>query len=74
MSAALVLPSDHAARMDRLRLSLDGLSIGDAFGQRFFGPVAMGDQLVSRQLPPGPWKYTDDTEMALALASVLETQ
>ncbi len=67
------LPADHGQRMERLRLSLDGLSIGDGFGQRFFGPVAMGDTLATRELPPGPWKYTDDTEMALALSEVLET-
>ena len=30
------LPSDHEARMRRAWLSLDGLSVGDAFGQRFF--------------------------------------
>jgi hypothetical protein len=30
------LPRDHEARMDRARLSLAGLSVGDAFGERFF--------------------------------------
>ena len=29
------LPADHAARIERVRLALDGLSVGDAFGERF---------------------------------------
>ena len=32
----MLLPPDHEARMVRARLSLDGLSLGDAFGERFF--------------------------------------
>lgn len=43
-----------------MRLSLAGLSIGDAFGERFFirdplGPIA------ARRLPQGEWRWTDDT-------------
>lgn len=64
------LPHDHDQRMERVRLSLDGLSVGDAFGQRFFGPVGNG-QTIGRVLPPAPWRYTDDTEMALAIAHIL---
>src|SRR4051794_18981694 len=60
------LPSDHATRMGRARLALDGLSVGDAFGGRFFTPP---DE--SRVVPPSPWPYSDDTEMALAIVSVL---
>ena len=32
------LPPDHDARLERARLSLEGLSVGDAFGGRFFTP------------------------------------
>jgi hypothetical protein len=31
-------PADHHARLERARLSLDGLSVGDAFGEGFFVP------------------------------------
>lgn len=57
--------------MHRLRLSLDGLSLGDSFGQQFFHRPSWATGANPRQLPPAPWKYTDDTEMALAIADVL---
>jgi ADP-ribosylglycohydrolase len=67
------LPADHAARLARARLALDGLSVGDAFGQRFFYPF-MERSLVQgeRPFPQPPWPYTDDTEMALAITQVLD--
>jgi ADP-ribosylglycohydrolase len=52
--------------MGRARLALEGLSVGDAFGGRFFSPP---DE--SRSVPPAPWLYSDDTEMALAVVYVL---
>jgi len=59
--------------LSRARLSLDGLSVGDAFGERFFGPH---DEVVGRisrrELPDAPWTYTDDTEMALSIVEMLE--
>jgi len=54
--------------MDRVRLALDGLSVGDAFGEQFFGPY----WIEARAAPPGTWRYTDDTVMALGIAEVLE--
>jgi len=57
-------------RLARAALSLEGLSVGDAFGERFFSwPVE--EMAPQRIAPPGPWLYTDDTEMALSLVSVL---
>lgn len=54
--------------------SLDGLSVGDAFGERFFGPPRSIEQRINeRQLPTErPWKWTDDTAMAISLVEVLE--
>ena len=67
------LPTDHDARMRRALLSLDGLSIGDAFGQRFFTDPAQALAWIGeRTAPPAPWRYTDDTEMALGVVEVLE--
>jgi ADP-ribosylglycohydrolase len=57
----------------RARLSLDGLSVGDAFGERFFGrPSEVLQRISRRELPGQPWTYTDDTEMALSIVEMLE--
>ncbi len=66
------LPSDHEARLGFARLALDGLSVGDAFGERFFVHPIHVDRLIDeRALPRSPWRYTDDTEMALGIMDVL---
>jgi ADP-ribosylglycohydrolase len=59
--------------IERAWLSLDGLSVGDAFGQRFFTPTeeALRD-IARRELPEAPWSYTDDTEMALSIVEILQ--
>ena len=67
------LPSDHADRIRRARLSLEGLSLGDSFGERFFLPATLAESLVEqRVLPAPPWQYTDDTVMALSIVETLE--
>ncbi|MCB9615904.1 MAG: ADP-ribosylglycohydrolase family protein [Sandaracinus sp.] len=56
-----------------MRRSLDGLSVGDAFGECFFGPTPeVLARMEARTLPEGPWPYTDDTEMALSIVAQLE--
>src|SRR5204863_282382 len=65
------LPPDHAARLERAALALDGLSIGDAFCSQFFLASVYEGHFTPRTTPPGPWRYTDDTEMALGLFEVL---
>ncbi len=58
--------------MERARLALLGLSVGDAFGQCFFLPASMARRaLVHRSLPEISWPYTDDTEMALSIFEIL---
>ena len=71
MTVTAPLPPDHAERLARAHLSLDGLSVGDAFGQRFFGPPNVETLIEARAVPRPPWPYTDDTEMALAVVEVL---
>lgn len=71
MPGAAILPDDHRARMDRVRRSLEGLSIGDAFGQQFF---YFPEWIASRTLPAAPWHFTDDTVMALSIAEALDAQ
>jgi ADP-ribosylglycohydrolase len=69
----MALPSDHDVRMRRVRLALDGLSIGDAFGERFYiVPGSVEAAIEARILPERPWEYTDDTAMALAIAETLD--
>lgn len=64
------LSSDSGSRLDRARLSIEGLSVGDGFGERLAAPD--GAAFIERRLaPPGPWRTTDDTEMALAVLDVL---
>jgi ADP-ribosylglycohydrolase len=70
-----VLPIDHATRLARARLSLDGLSVGDAFGERFFAnPHSVEWVIEARALPAPPWRWTDDTAMGLAVVEVLEAR
>jgi ADP-ribosylglycohydrolase len=52
--------------------SLRGLAVGDAFGERFFGPPWIARRRIERrELPPPPWRWTDDTALAVALVRVL---
>lgn len=64
---------EHQTALDRTLLSLDGLSVGDAFGQSFFfvTPVTADSRLDGRHIPPPPWFYTDDTVMALSIVQSL---
>jgi len=59
-----------AASIDDALLSLEGLSVGDAFGELFFSNAPSA--LLARKLPPGPWPWTDDTHMALSVVEVLK--
>ena len=61
---------DDLTRVQLARLSLEGLSVGDAFGQMFFYPQAPVF-LQSRELPGPPWRYTDDTAMATSIYEIL---
>jgi ADP-ribosylglycohydrolase len=65
------------AQRTRLYTSLDGLSVGDAFGDRIFFEFRTFQAevfelpLALRPLPAGRWSYTDDTQMALSIVDVL---
>ena len=66
-------PADHAERMARVLLCLEGLSVGDGFGERFFANPAMVAALIeSRAVPKAPWAWTDDTAMALSVVQALD--
>lgn len=62
----------HKERLARARCSLEGLSVGDALGDRFFLPYEEIERLLEkRELPPSPWRYSDDSQMALSIYSNL---
>src|SRR5690242_17437133 len=67
--------SSHQERLERAAHSLEGLSVGDALGDRYFFDSASAstatDLIASHTLPTSPWYYTDDTEMALSIFSIL---
>jgi len=65
--------SDSAeTRLARTLVSLDGLSVGDAFGERFFLHPHVARLIIGeRGLPEPPWRYTDDTQMALSIVETL---
>ena len=60
--------------MERARLALEGLSVGDAFGEQFLhaGPAARSMRSAARSAPTERrWMWTDDTAMALSIVEVL---
>ncbi|GIJ77569.1 ADP-ribosylglycohydrolase [Micromonospora phaseoli] len=59
------------ARLALARDSLAGLSVGDALGSQFFVPGRRPADLAADLLPPPPWQWTDDTEMACSVVALL---
>lgn len=59
-----------ADRRSRAVASLHGLAIGDTPGSCFFIPDNH-TALQTRQLPPDPWWWTDHTEMACSIVTIL---
>lgn len=64
---------DSASRLALARLSLDGLSLGDAYGTHFDFDARLDrpGAITAPPLPPGPWRWTDDTQMALSIFAEL---
>jgi ADP-ribosylglycohydrolase len=60
------------ARLKNARKSLEALSVGDAFGDRFFTNPEIVERLIqTRTVPAAPWLFTDDTVMAISIVDVL---
>lgn len=66
----MTLSAETEARSIRAKAALEGISVGDAFGQQFFRKESH-EWIRTRCPPPGPWPYTDDTEMALGVFDTL---
>ncbi len=59
-------------RIALAKRSLKGISIGDAFGESFFGEQdKMLQHIQQRIIPETTWEFTDDTVMTLAVAKWL---
>jgi len=67
---AAPLPLDHRIAA---RDALHGVRVGDAFGAQFFVPDNL-PALRERRVLPGPWPWTDDTEMACSVFAVLRAK
>ncbi|MEU1346016.1 ADP-ribosylglycohydrolase family protein [Streptomyces sp. NPDC005775] len=70
-------PADSAPDLAAARRSLEGLALGDAFGERWFPlfrkPRQAFSEIRARRTPHEPvWHWTDDTALARALARVLD--
>jgi ADP-ribosylglycohydrolase len=62
----------RAERDSAALVVLDGLSVGDALGERFFGaPDRMRELIAERNLPAPPWRWTDDTLMSCSIVEAL---
>lgn len=64
------LDNSNSERIRRARIALEGLSVGDGLGG-FFEFTHRSQFIQNRQLPSAPWRYTDDTNMALSIFAVL---
>src|SRR5688572_18456068 len=73
MSMNTALPTNHADRIRRAALALDGLSVGDALGETCFRDenyeAILEDPYATAR---APWSWTDDTAMALGIYEVLD--
>ena len=59
-------------RIKRAYIALEGLAIGDAFGEMFsYSHETVRRRMENNKIPPAPWWHTDDTEMALAIVENL---
>ncbi|HVV82931.1 MAG TPA: ADP-ribosylglycohydrolase family protein, partial [Kofleriaceae bacterium] len=58
----------------RARLSLEGLSVGDAFGETNIAATPAVRLRIEQRLLDArrPWRWTDDTAMAIAIVETLD--
>ena len=63
------------SRKSLAKKSLLGTSIGDAFGESFFGETQqMQEAIFQRTVPESTWEFTDDTVMSIAVYQQLANQ
>jgi ADP-ribosylglycohydrolase len=67
------MPDSHTDRLTRARSALEGLSVADAFAGFFemARPSVLAEFVRARRLVNPPWRFTDDTSMALSIYEIL---
>ncbi len=68
------MQASHEECIKRAQISLEGLSVGDSFGDQWFfsgRDATPFEPILGRQMPGGIWEFTDDTQMALSIFSIL---
>lgn len=64
---------EHKDRIKYAKIALDGIALGDCFGETFFMPDDMARQRIkAREILNEPWSFTDDTVMAIGIYRILE--
>jgi len=64
--------SPEIAPLERAKVALTGLSVGDALGGYYFvRSPEISQRITERILVAGPWNFSDDTMMALSIFSIL---
>ncbi|MBP9089266.1 MAG: ADP-ribosylglycohydrolase family protein [Kofleriaceae bacterium] len=69
---AAATASSPTTPLARAWLSLEGLSVGDAFGEQAFGTALHQENQRHDTNSTARWPWTDDTAMAMAIVEVLE--
>ena len=65
-------PDSVSQALDVAYDSLIGLSVGDTFSEQLFRLLAhYKSPAEQRIIPPAPWHWTDDTNMALSMYVVI---
>lgn len=60
-------------RIKYAKRALDGIALGDCFGETFFVPEEIARQRIKdREILNEPWSFTDDTVMAIGIYQILE--
>jgi ADP-ribosylglycohydrolase len=68
----ILMKLQNDSQLKRAMCSLEGLSVGDAFGERYFvNPDVVDGLIEARAMAEPPWLFTDDTLMALSVVSSL---
>jgi len=67
------MTDSHETRLERARQSLEGLSVADALGGyfEFYRATVYKHHIANRTTPDAKWMFTDDTNMALSIYSIL---
>jgi len=66
------MTDSHDIRLERARQSLEGLSVADSLGMHSeFWRGSLTDFIKTRKPPEKQWRFTDDTNMALSIYSIL---